>query len=141
MQTASYVTFPQQKYSVKRNKKYKTNWITSGILKSMDRRDQLFDKWMVTKDAGDRTKYNLYRNKVNRIVIAAKKLRNGKDIELSQSNNKKFWKCLNKIAKGHSNSTGSTLPEELKVDGVAIKDPKHIANQLNTHFVLQRDLD
>lgn len=135
IQRASLEIFPRLLNSNKHKKKYRNDWITSGILKSMERRDELFDKWMKTKSPSDRLKYNLYRNKVNRIVIAAKKKQNGICLHRSQSNTQKFWKCLNMIVKRTPPAAGSNLPDELKLGDTTINDPKQIANELNSHFV------
>ena len=132
---ASNQHFPVVKLSNKQFKKFKKPWMTTGILKSMERRDELFEKWLKTKDAAVRKAYNVKRNRVNRIIKAAQNKYDASIIEKSQSNVKKFWKNLNILTK-RKQKTGSTLPTSLKLNGTEIlNDPQSIANRMNHHFV------
>ena len=135
IQQASDHVFPTVKLSNKQRRKRRKPWMTTGILKSMDRRDLLFKEWLRTKNPNTRRAYNKCRNKVNRIVTAAKQLVDTNLLKNSQSDKKKFWKNLNKITKRKQNSN-STLPVELKLnDGETVHNATVIANQLNKHFV------
>lgn len=49
MQSASTHVFPVLELSNKQRKRMRKPWMSCGILKSMDRRDSLFDEWLKTK--------------------------------------------------------------------------------------------
>ena len=135
MQYASNHVFHTIKLSNKQRKRLRKPWMSLGILKSMDRRDLLFEKWLKPKDPTTRRAYNKCRNQVNRIIKAAQKQRDANLLENSQSDMKKFWKNLNKITKRKQKSD-SSLPKELKLEsGETIHDATAIANHMNTHFV------
>ena len=134
MQIASNHVFYTKKLSNTQSKQLRKHWMSSGILKSMDRRDSLFEKWLKTKDPNTRREYNKCRNQVNRIIKAAKIQRDTNLLKNSQSDMKKFWKNLNNITKRKPTSD-STLPAELKVGNESIHDATAIANHMNKHFV------
>ena len=101
----------------------------------MDRRDALFKKWLKTKNPTIKASYNVCRNRVNRVIKAAKKQNDANLIKKSQSDVKKFWKNLNVLTKRKQNA-GSTLPTSLKIsDTETINEAQGIANYMNQHFV------
>lgn len=134
IQCASNIVFPLVRLSCKLRKSLRKPWMTSGIRRSMDRRDLLLQKWLKTKASNDKKAYNICRNRINRIVRAAERNHNAHEIESSQADVRKLWKCINKISNRKSNS-GSTLPDELKIDGKVLTNPLEIATSLNKHFV------
>ena len=135
LQHASNLNFPIIKLSNKQFKKFRKPWMTSGILKSMERRDKIYEKWLKTKDPLIKKAYNIKRNRVNRIIKAAQKKYDANVIEKSQSNVKQFWKNLNKITR-RKQKTGNTLPTSLKInDTVTINNAQRIADHMNHHFV------
>ena len=128
MQHGMNQIFPVVKLSHKQSKKFRKPWMSTGIMKSMERRDQLFKKWLKTKDSGVRKSYNICRNRVNRIIKAAQKKNDADLIDKSQNDVKKFWKNLNVLTKRKQKS-GSTLPTSLKInDTETINDAQRIAN-------------
>ena len=135
LQHASNQVFPIIQLSNRESKKRRKSWMSTGILKSMDRRDELFKKWLKTRDSASRKAYNKCRNRVNRVIKAAQRLADANSIKNSQSDVKKFWKNLNRITKRKSKND-STLPISLKVnDTKSINDAQSIANHMNHHFV------
>ena len=135
IQRGSDKVFPVTKLSNKQSKIFRKPWMSSGILKSMERRDELFEKWLKTKDPLTRNAYNKSRNRVNRIIKAAQKKYDASLIEKSQSDVKKFWKNVNALTK-RKQKAGSSLPTSIKInDTETINDAQSIANHMNNHFV------
>ena len=58
----SNIHAPLKKAKIK-HKAYKP-WITSGLMKSMKVRDNLYKKWLITRNDVFLNKYKLYRNKI-----------------------------------------------------------------------------
>ena len=135
MQRSSDLIFPFTKQSNKQSKMFRKPWMSSGILKSMERRDALFEKWLKTKEPSIRKLYNKCRNRVNRVIKAAQKKYDASLIEKSQSDVKKFWKNVNALIK-RKQKAPSSLPSSLKInDTETLNDAQSIANHMNSHFV------
>ena len=135
IQAATDEVFPIIKLSNKQRKRFRNPWITPGIIKSIDDRDKLLQKWIKTKCQADKSLYNRKRNQVTRIIEAAKKLHKCNEVDKAGNDVKKIWRCVNKMINKKSNHK-SNLPGELIIDDShTINDPKTIANHLNRHFV------
>jgi len=134
IQSASDQVFPSNKK--KRSKKrYRKNWITAGILTSIDNRDKLFEKWKNNKTPENRATYNRKRNQVTRIKDIAKESMKHQKVEEAGSDVKKIWKCINNFLKKKTNK-GNNLPDKLITDGSnEIKESQHVINHLNQRFV------
>ena len=135
LQTTIDDVFPVIKLSNKKRKRLRNSWITPGILKSMDHRDELLRKWIKNKTPENRSAYTRKRNQVTRVVEAAKEKSKLKDVENAGSDKTKMWKCINKLM-NKAKKSGGNLPDELLTSGGnLINDPEIIANNLNEHFV------
>ena len=126
--------FPLRKLSKKVSKKFRKSWMTTGILKSMERRDKLFREQLGKNDTQLSNTYEKYRNKVNRICNAAKDLELFDSFKDIVNDPKKVWCQLNKkfLNKKHCSSA---LPSEIVDCDNKIHDKNGIANKLNEHFV------
>merc|ERR1712243_121764 len=136
MGTASLI-YPTKKRTCRQRKLYRHPWITRGILNSREHRLNLLEqsKHLGTPEA--RLRYTRYRNKLTHIIEKAKIEYNGKGFEEIGDNVKKVWRKINSLKKTQKNK-GSTLPEKLIIQNSppsVIENPKHIANELNKHFV------
>ena len=136
IQNAIDKVFPKIMLSKKKNKKFRKPWITAGIIKSMEHRDILLEKYIKQKDECTRKAYTRKRNLVTRICEKAKDLYFKKlGIEAGTDRNKK-WVKLNQFLKD-TKKPESNLPNELKIknSSTILNDPQKIANHLNRQFV------
>ena len=134
IQSAEGTAFPLRTLSKKKAKKFRKTWMTSGILKSMNRRDKLFSEQLGKNDEQLRSEYRKYRNKVTRIIEKAKDMDMLKSFESIVNNPKKVW-CKINTKFLHKKHCGSALPSEIVVGNNRINDKNIIANKLNEHFV------
>lgn len=109
-------------------------WITSGIIISCQRKEQLFLLWK--KDIKNETLKKEYKNyvKILDIVIKNAKYRyEQKIIEENVNDKKKLWKVINqKLGKGLNKS--SDIKYILDDSNKKIEEPNGIANTMNTYF-------
>ena len=110
--------------------------MTSGILKSRDRKYELLQKSVESKTVEARQAYTRYRNNYTRTIEAAKANYHGKGFEDVANDIQKTWAKINELRKPNSRIR-SSLPNKLKTGDPAkvLSEPEDIANHLNKHFV------
>ena len=124
----------------KRFKKYNyklTPWITTGILKSIRTRNNLYKKFVKLKDIKAKsiaeTKYKTYRNLLSKIIKNTKQDFWLKRFHEAKYDVKSTWRKinekLNKTKKSHN------FPETFLKNGTAVNRSKNIANAFNNYFV------
>ena len=124
----------------KRFKKYNyklTPWITTGILKSIRTRNNLYKKFVKLKDIKAKsiaeTKYKTYRNLLSKIIKNTKQDFWLKRFHEAKYDVKSTWRNinekLNKTKKSHN------FPETFLKNGTAVNGSKNIANAFNNYFV------
>ena len=105
-------------------------WITSGLKKSIKRRDKLYKKWLVTQYIAWYNKYKLYRNKIVSINKYYRALYYS--MVLTNSNNtKKMWDNINYII---NKKRPNSHIERISANNKLYHQPSSIANALNNHF-------
>ena len=131
---------PLKKVSRKQAQQLLRPWMTKEILKEIKIRDDmkmLFVKNQNSEGSNDHKNWKKQRNKVNRMVLAAK----NKDIENScekaKGNNSKMWKVINKATNRKQKS--NITPDHIKIrtaNGATKKTKckKEIANEMNRQF-------
>ena len=67
----------------------KKSWITAGILRSTNRKQRLYKKYLCSKSRKDRLRYNKYRNKLSSIIHRSRKMYYDNILQKSCSNLKK----------------------------------------------------
>ena len=67
--------------SVRKQKQHRNLWITNGVLKSINIKNELYGTFMKTGNHSDNSQYKLYRDKLNHII------------RKSKSNNYKNYNC------------------------------------------------
>lgn len=107
-------------------------WITKGIINSIEKRNKLYKEF--NKDRTDNAKkleYLNYRAIVDKTIKAAKLNFYEKQITENKNSSKHLWTLI----KGCGNKQNKELIEEIiSEDGTAVKEPLHIANELNNFF-------
>ncbi|KAJ8982402.1 hypothetical protein NQ317_017204 [Molorchus minor] len=114
-----------------KNRKRKV-WITNGLIKSINKRDDMYHNLL--KNQGDenlKNNYKIYRNKVNKLIKAAKQSYYKNQIKLNSNDNSKLWNIISEISeqKKKVNIKSITVNEE-KIYDVAI-----ITNKFNDYYI------
>ena len=131
---------PLKKVSRKQAQLIHNPWMTKEILKEINIRDKLkmkFIKDQNSKGSNDHKIWKKQRNKVNRMVLAAKSKDTANDCEKARGSSSKMWKVINKAT--NKKSKPNTFPEYVRIkdaDG-NLKKTKckiTIANEMNRLF-------
>jgi hypothetical protein len=72
-------------------------WITSGLKKSIDTKNSLYRKCLVSQSFFFKAKYKVYRNKLNHLILLSKKLYHKGYFNLNRFNIKNTWKGIKQI--------------------------------------------
>ena len=124
--------FPQKIARQTRAKTPRSEWITSGLIKSCNKKSILYKKYIKNPSPETKNKYIRYRNKLKSILRKAEKDYYGNKFKQFQGNLTKTWKLLGNIL--NKNKPSSIITEFLK-DGSLITDPQEIAEHFNDFFV------
>ena len=127
---------PQILKKSKRNR-LENPWITSGLIKSINFKNFLYEKWKKTKNKKNLLgeleiyeKYKNYRKKLRHLIRSAKNNFYSKKFDNCQGNSKKTWELINELrGKNKSKSKSSFL-----VQGNVVRDRRIIANEFNRYF-------
>ena len=125
--------FPLIKQSRKRSKDKK--WITTGIIKSSNRKSQLYKKWITSRDQQDKTNYANYSKAYSKIIKAAQANYYKNTFDSKSHDIKSLWKQINNL---HSftprTSATSSKISKLQTDNDVITDAGEIASLFNNYF-------
>ena len=119
--TANRKTCPQQP------------WMTKGLLKSINMKNNLYKKYLSSPTGENLSKFKTYRNKLNTLIRKGKREYYHNKFESTKSNIRQTWKTINEIigrnkAKNHQNA--------FKTDsGNIVTEPGNIADCFNNFFV------
>ena len=106
--------------------------MTSGLLCSIKHKNKLYKKYIKTPTEANKTKYIIFRNKINTLLRKTKiKYFQEKFIHLKHDL-KSTWKAINLLL--NKNSKGGTSAEIFNCEGRKTNDPEEIANAFNNHF-------
>ena len=125
--------FPLVKVSRKRKKDKK--WITSDLIKSCQKKSNLYKKWIVSRDKTDYDTYKCFSNKHNKMIKNAKKSYFFNVFESCKNNAKMLWKQINnlgKLASSKKNTISSI--SKLVINDLEIKDSIEMASKFNEYF-------
>jgi hypothetical protein len=123
----------------KRYNKYKhkqTNWITTGILKSIKFRDNLYKKYkkaLLGSPDFFAKKQNLkaYNAILKKLITQAKTDYYGNQLLKNKSDTKQTWKIINDVIHKNRNKT---LPDYFMDGDIKLTEPKDIAERFNKYF-------
>ena len=108
-------------------------WLSSSLLKSIFKKNQLFKRYLKTKDKLAHAEYKSYRNALNRAIENAKQMHYRDLLKENQGNCDKIWKIVNELTNIKTKSR--TDPNELTTeDGEILASSDEIAEGLNEHF-------
>ena len=131
----THMTSKLVKYNKYKHKKSK--WITTGLLRSIRFRDDLYKKIKLSNPASreyETLKINLKTfNKILRTSIyAAKQQYLAFTFDKYKSDIRNTWKTINEILSKKGNKNAS--PTSLNINGIEITNTLEIANIFNTYF-------
>ena len=114
----------------------KKPWITSGIIKSMSKRDFFFRKFVNAKTAESRDSYHsqfkFYRNQIVTLCRLSKINHFSNYFKRHTRNTRKIWQGIRNIISLKCSS--SAKPISLEIDGVVTSDSFKVANSFNSFF-------
>ena len=129
--------FPEKRVKFNKYKHKRSNWITSGILKSIEFRDKLYKRLKIcSPDNGeyDLLKHNLkiYNGYLNHCIRAAKKEFYHNEFNKHKSDIRKTWDTLKEII--NKKTFKSDLPSSFVHEGVEVMGLKNVADKFNEYF-------
>jgi hypothetical protein len=134
--TAFNDCIPFKKYKVHKHKNKKSEWITLGLIKSIQYRDNLYKKLkQMSVDSVDfeRCKHNLkvYNKILKKSIREAKAAYYYKKFDTCKSDSKKTWSAINEVLK---RSDSRAFPDYVIVNQQKIIDQGHLVNHFNNYF-------
>ena len=72
-------------------------WMTNAIYKSIQNKDKLYFRKLKHRIQINITRYNKYRNHLNRTIKAAKKMHYKTKLDLTANKSKAMWSVINEI--------------------------------------------
>lgn len=129
-----YRNCPMRQIKHKKNLQ-KSPWITSGILKSIHRKNVLYSSYKQSPTYHNSLRYRSFKNKLTTVVRKAKALYYKNYFDQNKANSKKIWSGINSILnKGFSNTNDTGISGKLTDKQ---NDPNNIqicANNFNDFF-------
>ena len=128
--------YPSHKLTRKEFKQTLKPWITTGILNSIKRKDELFKKYMncknnVIKDA-IHIEYKTLKNRITSLIHFSKKKHYTKYFEEYSNNIRKIWTGIKGIINIKTKDQNS--PNCIEVDNELVTDNAEIPNKFNNYF-------
>ena len=124
-------SFPLKKVkTIKLN--LKKPWVSKGLLKSINRKNNLYKKYLNNPCIENECTYRRYKNKLTFLLRNSKRLYYEKKIEYAKTNMKDTWKILNEVVNGKKSS--KKPPHYFKINGLDVSSPTEIANYFCDYF-------
>ena len=128
---------PLRKLTNKEFKRRYKPWITNGILKSIARKNKLYNKYTRTKNVLIKhnvfIEYKILRNRLNELIRISKKTHYQRFFTEHNNNLKKVWQGIKEIV--NIKNKNMSTPTCIEVNGNIISDPKLVCNNFNDYFV------
>lgn len=112
--------------------KRKQQWITSGMLVSIKRKNRLYKRYLKSPTQTTKETYTTYRNKLNHILRVAKRNYYAFSFNCTKHGSKKTWDNINTLL--NRGKKVFNYPVNFTDNGVSISNPLDIANAFNTFF-------
>jgi hypothetical protein len=109
--------------------------MTKGILKSVQRKNQLYKRYLLRANRKNEIFYKKYKNKLNHLIKHSKKTYYEQQFIKHKQNTKMTWRTLNELLNKPRRTT--ELPKEFIENNSpnSIADPTEIANKFNNYFL------
>lgn len=126
---------PERKVKFKKYKHGRDPWITTDILKSIEKRDKMYEKSLRMKagpaKAALRTNHATFAKIIRRSLRKAEQEYYLNLFEQNINDSRKTWSTINSFINKKSKSN---VPDSLVIDGIEIKDTGIIASKFNEFF-------
>ena len=89
--------FPLKVLKGKQVSKFFCPWLSPGILKSVNKKNRLYKKFVTSPSTSSETKYKAYKNKLTHLIHIAKRKYYDSKFENAKNDLKTTWKLLNEV--------------------------------------------
>ena len=107
-------------------------WITPGLLKSINKKNRLYEKFIRSPSLSNERKYKTYKNKLNHLIRTAKRKYYDTKFESAKNDLRTTWKLLNEVI--NKRKSKSPLPSSFASEGKTITDPVENADKFCKYF-------
>lgn len=125
--------FPIKKIKFNKRIHMKEEWMTRGILISMNNSNKQHEKWVKKRNPIRLENYRTYNNLLDKIKRKAKKWHIEGIYENNYKDARKLWQETNKLLR--RKKKGSQEEIHIMIEGTLIMNKQEVANVLNEHFV------
>ncbi|PFX11479.1 hypothetical protein AWC38_SpisGene24772, partial [Stylophora pistillata] len=124
--------FPLKVFKGKQVNTFFSPWLSPGLLESVNKKNRLYKKLVISPSTSSETKYKAYKNKLTRLIRIAKKKYYDSKFENGRNDLKTTWKLLNEII--NKRKSMSSLPTSFKSEGRTLTDLMEIADRFCRYF-------
>ena len=122
--------FPLKVLKGKQVNKFFSPWLSPGLLKSVNKKNRLYRKFVTLSSTSSETKYKAYKNKLTHLIRIAKRKYYDSKFENARNDLKTTWKLLKRFLT--SVKVCHLLPHHSK--GRTLTDPMEIADRFCKYF-------
>ena len=124
--------FPLKVLKGKQVNKFFSPWLSRGLLKSVNKKNRLYKKFVTSSSTSSAMKYKAYKNKLTHLIRIAKRKYYDSKFENARNDLKTTWKLLNEVI--NKRKSKSSLPTSFKSEGRTLTDPIEIADRFCKYF-------
>ena len=125
---------PLRKASKQKKRQLKKPWISKAILISIKKKQRLFKSHFLSNDPRKIEEYKAYKNKLYRVIKAAKKIYLTNQFEMNKENLKVTWKLIGSVINRKKTNSIKTI-NRLFCNNTFYTDKAAICEQLNSYFI------
>ena len=107
-------------------------WITKGLRVSIAKKNKIYKKYLNSKNNYYFSKFKIYRNKLNHLLLRSKKMYYNNYFANSKYNIKETWRGIKQLIT--LKQSNYSFPSVLEVGGTKLTASKAIANAFNDYF-------
>jgi len=124
--------FPKKTTKISQHSRKKP-WLSSGLLKSIRRKNKLYTKYVKNPTPLNHSIYKKYRNKLNHLLKTTKKDYYHKKFNEATSNIKQTWSLINEVI--NRNKSNSAGPNKIQIGTKTTENKDEICNEFNDFFI------
>lgn len=108
-------------------------WLSHAVLNSIRRKDALYRNYLQKKTDSSNAKYKTFKNKLTKVIRAAKKMYYENLFLEVKGDLRKTWSIIKSVI--NNGSANSSSPKELLIDGHLTTETSIIVDKFNKYFV------
>ena len=124
--------FPLKAIRGKLLKNRSSPWISPGLLKSINKKNRLYQKFIRSPSLSNERIYKTYKNKLNHLIRLAKRKYYDTKFESAKNDLRTTWKLLNEVI--NKRKSRAPFPSSLESEGKTVTDPEEIADKFCKYF-------